>query len=221
MSKYLLGGAVAAVLVATASAIAQVPAPAPVAPQAHNQAWQGRTAVETRADVAAHVRTMFDRLDANHDGSITKAEAEAAKAKGGEWAERRMHSGGAGGQMADGGAMFNRLDANHDGSVSRAEFDAAHAQRQQRIATRDQNADGRPDGGRMGARMGGGHGMRAMGGRMFEMADANHDGRVTIQEATDAALRHFDTADVNRDGQLTPDERMQMHQRMRAERRPG
>jgi Ca2+-binding EF-hand superfamily protein len=217
MNKYLLGGSVAAVLVATTSAIAQVPAPAPVAPQVHNQAWQGRTAVQTRAEVAAHVRKMFDRLDANRDGSITKAEAEAVKAKGGEWAERRMHRGGAGGQKADGGAMFNRLDADHDGSVSRAEFDAAHAQREQRVATRDQNGDGRPDGGRMG----GGHGMRAMGGRMFEMADANHDGRVTIQEATSAALRHFDTADVNRDGQLTPDERTQMHQRMRAERRPG
>jgi hypothetical protein len=56
---------------------------------------------------------------------------------------------------------------------------------------------------------------------MFEMADANRDGRVTLQEATNAALRHFDTADVNRDGRLTPEERMQMHQRMRAERRRG
>ena len=63
--------------------------------------------------------------------------------------------------------------------------------------------------------------MGGMGGHMFEMADANRDGRVTLQEATNAALRHFDTADVNRDGQLTPEERMQMHQRMRAERKPG
>ena len=50
-------------------------------------------------------------------------------------------------------------------------------------------------------------GMSGFGGRMFDLADANHDGRVTLPEATDAALRHFDTADVNRDGQLTPDER--------------
>ena len=56
---------------------------------------------------------------------------------------------------------------------------------------------------------------------MFELADGNRDGRVTLQEATNAALRHFDTADLNRDGQLTPQERMQMHQRMRNERKPG
>jgi hypothetical protein len=30
-------------------------------------------------------------------------------------------------------------------------------------------------------------------------------------------LRHFDMADANHDGQITPDERKQMHQRMRAE----
>ena len=37
------------------------------------------------------------------------------------------------------------------------------------------------------------------------------DGRVTLQEAQAAALRHFDMADANRDGQITPDERRQMH----------
>jgi hypothetical protein len=51
------------------------------------------------------------------------------------------------------------------------------------------------------------------------MADANRDGRVTLPEATNAALRHFDMADLNRDGQITPDERMQMRQRMRTEHR--
>ena len=217
MNKYLLGGAVAAVMVAIAPVVAQIPAPAPVAPQVQNQAWHGRASVQTRAEVAAHVRTIFDRLDSNRDGSITKAEADAAKAKPGQWAGRRMHGGAAGGQMADRGAMFDRLDANHDGSVSRAEFDAAHAQRQQRIASHDQNGDGRPN----GRRIGGGHGMGGMGGQMFERADGNRDGRVTLQEATNAALHHFDTADVNRDGQLTPDERKQMHQRMRAEHKPG
>ena len=58
-------------------------------------------------------------------------------------------------------------------------------------------------------------------GHMFDMADANRDGRVTLQEATAAAYRHFDMADVNRDGRITPDERVQMRQRMRTERRPG
>ena len=63
----------------------------------------------------------------------------------------------------------------------------------------------------------------AMGlrGRMFDMADANRDGRVTMAEGTAAAYRHFDMADANRDGQITRDERLQMRQRMRAERQPS
>jgi Ca2+-binding EF-hand superfamily protein len=223
MNKYLLGGTVAAALVAIGPAIAQTPAPAPVAPQIQDRlgdaGWQGRarSAVHTRAEVAAHVRTMFDRLDSNRDGAITKAETEAVKIVHRERIVKRMQGRpGAGGPGIDRGAMFDRMDANHDGSISRAEFDALHAQRQQRLAMRDHNGDGRPDFRRMRGMHAGG-----MGGRMFELADANRDGRVTLQEATNAALRRFDTADVNRDGQLTPEERMQMHQRMRAERKPG
>ena len=222
MSKCLLGGAMAAALVAIAPAFAQAPAQAPVTPQIQDRlgdaGWHGRvrSAVHTRTEVAAHVRTMFERLDSNRDGAITKAEIEAAKANRSERMAKRIarHRGGAG-QPADRGAMFDRLDANRDGSISRAEFDAAHARRMTRV---DTNGDGRPDVRRMGARM---RGMGGMGGHMFELADANRDGRVTLQEATNAALRHFDTADINRDGQLTPQERMQMHQRMRAERKPG
>jgi hypothetical protein len=63
-------------------------------------------------------------------------------------------------------------------------------------------------------RMGGGMGMGGLRGAMFEMADANRDGRVSLQEATDAAVRHFDMADANHDGRLAPEERMQVRQRM-------
>lgn len=210
MYKYLLSGAVAAVMVASSPAIAQMPAPAPGAPVVQNQVLHGRATVQTRAAVAAHVRAMFDRLDSNRDGSIIKAEAEAAKASHGDRAGRHMP----GGAMAGRRGMFDRMDANHDGNISRAEFDAMPMHRAHDMAM---GAGGNSDGMMMkhGGKMGG------MGGRMFDMADANHDGRVTMQEATNAALRHFDMADVNRDGQLTPDERMQMHQRMRAERKPG
>lgn len=208
MNKYLLGGAVAAAMVGITPVIAQMSAPAPVAPLVQNQsARQGHMSVQTRAEVAAHVRTMFDRLDSNRDGSITKAEGEAAKAKRGDRAGKRMERhGGAGGQMADRGAMFDRMDANRDGSISRDEF------------TRAPMRGGGDGSGKHGmhAGMGG-----ALGGQMFEMADINRDGRVTLQEATNAALKHFDTADVNHDGRLTPEERMQMHQRMHSERRPG
>lgn len=225
MSKYLLGGALAAAMVAMAPALAQVPTqtpkPAPVVPQVQNHlgepGWQGsgRTSVHTRAEVAAHIQTMFAKLDSNRDGSITKAESEAAKGERHKRIEKRVERHGGGkSKAADRRGMFDRIDTNRDGTISRSEFEAAPARHERRIVT----ADGGPGMNNMrGMRMG----MGGLHGRMFDMSDANHDGRVTLQEATNAALRHFDTADVNRDGRLTPEERMQMHQRMRAERRPG
>jgi hypothetical protein len=63
-------------------------------------------------------------------------------------------------------------------------------------------------------------GMGGFGGRLFEMADANKDGRVSLAEAQAAALAHFDRADTNRDGQITPEERSKAHATMR-ERRPS
>jgi EF hand len=65
------------------------------------------------------------------------------------------------------------------------------------------------------------HGMGGFGGHLFEMADANHDGRVSLQEAESAALQHFDRADLNHDGRITPDERRQAHELMRRDRRSG
>ena len=61
------------------------------------------------------------------------------------------------------------------------------------------------------------HGMGGMGfgGHLFEMADANKDGRVSLAEAQAAALEHFDRADLNHDGKLTPEERQQARQLMR------
>jgi hypothetical protein len=60
--------------------------------------------------------------------------------------------------------------------------------------------------------------MAGLGGRMFELADANRDGRVTVQEATATALQRFDRTDANRDGQLTREERQQARQQRRAQR---
>jgi hypothetical protein len=62
-----------------------------------------------------------------------------------------------------------------------------------------------------GMMMGSMHGMH---GRMFEMADGNKDGRVSLQEAQDAAVLHFDMADTNHDGWLSRGEVILMRQRM-------
>ena len=64
-----------------------------------------------------------------------------------------------------------------------------------------------------------GMGMGGFGGHLFEMADANHDGRLTLQEVQAAALAHFDKADLNHDGRITPEERRQVHETIRFERR--
>jgi hypothetical protein len=135
---------------------------------------------------------------------------------------KRMHQRADGQRVAAGahnrGAMFDRLDANRDGNISRSEFESAHAQRQERrVVIREKREGAGASGAMHGMRHGGG--MGGLGGHMFDMADANRDGRVTMQEATAAAYRHFDMADVNRDGKITREERMQMHQRMRTEHR--
>lgn len=193
MKKLFLGGAAAAAALTILPALAQ--APTPVAPRAH---MQDRT--QTRADVAQHVQSMFARLDADRNGWLTKAEADAGKEqRRGMRSERRADH------------TFEQLDTDRNGSISRAEFDAAHAKRGERMA--EHRHDRMEKGG-----MAGGH---MLGGRMFEMSDANRDGRVSLQEATASALQHFDMADANRDGQITRDERTQMRQKMRAERRPG
>ena len=197
MKKLLIGGAV---LLASAAAIAQV-APVP--------ALQAKAAkVHTRAEVQTKVAEHFAKLDTNRDGSVTKAEAGAAsQGMRAHFVERRKERREGRREHA-----FERLDANRDGAISRGEWDAGAAQREQRMASRDRDGDGRRDGRRF-------RGMHGLGGHMFEMADANRDGRVTLQEAQAAALKHFDMADANRDGQVTPDERRQMHERMRAEHR--
>jgi hypothetical protein len=54
--------------------------------------------------------------------------------------------------------------------------------------------------------------------RLFEIADANKDGKVSLEEAQKAALEQFDSADVNHDGVLSPDERRQAIKSERSKR---
>ena len=194
MKKLLIGVAALALVTPAIAQIAQAPAPA--APQVR------AAKVHTRAEVQAKVAEHFARLDSNRDGFVTKAEADAAKAQFADRIHKR-----AGEHRAN---AFERLDTNKDGSISRAEWDARTAQREQRIAERGEHRGGRFM-----------RGMHGFGGHLFEMADANRDGRVSLQEAQTAALKHFDMADSNRDGQITPDEHRQMRQRMHTQHQPG
>ena len=215
MKEFLIGSA-AIVLAGAAFAQAPIAQPAQAAKAPHADR------VQTRDEAVAKVREHFARLDTNRDGVLTQAEADAGREiikqrmvhKRAERGDRKLEHM----QHRDPAAAFDRLDANKDGSISRDEFAKGHEMRIERRVERRGGEAGAP--GAPGAmkmhRMGG----MMMGGHMFAMADANKDGRVTLQEATDAAVRHFDMADANRDGRITREERMQMHRQMREQRAP-
>ena len=202
MTRLLVAGLMVAVAIPL---IAAAPPAAPMPPMSGMHAGAMRTRVMTRAEVEGHVAKMFARVDANHDGVITKAETDAAhQAMAGKWQGRHGdHAmgkmGATGGMHRDPAAAFDRIDANHDGMISRAEFVQAHAMREQKMG----EMKGMP--GMKGIRGG-------MADRIFEKADTNRDGRVTQAEAQAEAFAHFDSIDTNRDGRITPEERQAAHQ---------
>ena len=144
----------------------------------------------TRAEAQARAETMFDKMDVNHDGVINQADREA------KMAER-----------------FDKIDTNHDGTISRAEFMAAHQHMGGHGADRAVGGEGRKG---PGKRMhGGGH--DRMGGMMLlRMADPGHTGTVTKQAFVNAALAMFDKADLNHDGTVTVAERKAARDAMKA-----
>jgi Ca2+-binding EF-hand superfamily protein len=237
MKKLLIGGAVAALAIVIAPAVAQpapppppgvaqgtAPAPMPPAPpRMHMKMMSDR--VMTRDEVVQHVRKLFARLDSNKDGYLTREEMNAAHRKMmGMHGAMEGRPGEHGFKHPDRAAMFERLDTNHDGSISRQEFMAAQPQLEHRVMIFRNGPEGGPGApggpGEPGMKMRM-HGMGGFGGHLFETADANHDGRVSLPEAEAAALAHFDRADLNHDGKITPEERRQAHQLMRGERRPS
>lgn len=151
----------------------------------------------TRSDVQTRVKTHFAEMDSNKDGSVTQAEIDAGRAA--KKAERHDE-------------MFTKMDTDKNGSISRAEFDTHHA------GMMHSGHRGRGDHQAMKSGHGGRHGdMGRMGGRMFAMADANKDGKVTEAEATSAALARFDSVDTDRNGTISDAERQAAREKMRTE----
>ena len=195
MKLFLIG--TAAALTVAGAAVAQT-APVPPTTPAQPHTMKVRFAKpETRAEMQARVTKMFARLDANRDGFVTREEAQAMHAQMAAKMQQRMAQR-AQNPGANRAKAFDRIDSNHDGMISRDEFASAPP----------------PQG--MMMRMAGMH--RGLGGQMFDVADLNKDGRVSLAEAQQAALQHFDRADLNHDGVLTPEERQQAHQLMRSKR---
>ncbi|MEZ5655022.1 MAG: EF-hand domain-containing protein [Sphingobium sp.] len=192
-----------AVLIASA-ALAAIAVPAIAAHHEGDGGHKMMMADMTKADVEAKLKERFAMVDTDKDGAITKEEIKAQRAA--KRAERMD-------------AHFKKMDADGNGSISRAEFDTAHADRggKMKMAMRDGGGD--RDGHRkMGHR--GHHGMK-MGGKMFDMADANNDGKVTMAEAKTAAMTHFDKVDADKNGTITSQERMDYWKAKKADWKAG
>ncbi len=136
-------------------------------------------APQTRAEAQARVKALFDRMDADRNGTVTSEEAVANRAaRRAEMRNRR----------------FEMLDTNNDGSISKAEF--------------DQTGTMRGGMGRRGAMAGGrGKNRRVGQGGMGRHFDTNGDGTVSETEMTAATMARFDMIDANKDGTVTPEER--------------
>lgn len=92
---------------------------------------------------------------------------------------------------------FQLGDTNHDGFISRAEF----AQRMTVILNRDAPPT-KEDAQRM----------LDAANRAFNNVDANHDGKLSLSEASVRPLKAFDMMDINHDGILTVAEKAAAHQ---------
>lgn len=225
MKTHLITGLAVAAVALPVFASAQTPS---ATPPGHHAA-PGKSI--TRADVSQKVQQHFARLDTDRDGFITKAEADAAREMRRSYRDQRMDKRGP--------AIFDRLDTNKDGVVTRAEAEPFFANRQVDIAhvepgdtkprrnwdalvsRHDANKDGAISRAEFEAgraqhaqKLGQRHPAAGMhhagvGGPMFDEADSNSDGRVSLEEANAAALAHFDAADTDRDGIVSRSEMRQ------------
>jgi Ca2+-binding EF-hand superfamily protein len=130
---------------------------------------------QSRADAQARMKSIFDRIDANHDGVIIRAEFDAYRA-----AQLAAWQAG----RRDGiDLAFAAMDADGNGEISQAEFDRFAESGRPRVLHQS-----------------------AAGGSWFDRADANHDDKVTLDEAQSSAMAIFDAADADHNGTVTPQE---------------
>jgi Ca2+-binding EF-hand superfamily protein len=128
MKKLTIVGVIG-VAVASTQAGAQAPAQAPPTQSALPQDM-------TRQQAQQFSDSMFQRLDTNHDGTLTRQEAEAVVQQMGGRGHMIERTFGTAQSLtltqfeAAALARFDAEDTNHDGVVSAAERDAARAARQ-------------------------------------------------------------------------------------------
>jgi Ca2+-binding EF-hand superfamily protein len=153
----------------------------------------------------AMAASFFERVDANKDGQVARAEAEGAGQqffdrfdlnKDNEVTAREADDGARVMREEELDARFKALDKNGDGrlTLEEAKVPAMFFERldtnQDKVATREEF--------RAVAKLNGGGGDLG-----FKRVDRNGDGKVTRAEATEAVLLRFASADPNGDGIIT------------------
>jgi Ca2+-binding EF-hand superfamily protein len=144
-------------------------------------------------EFAGPIRVSFERADKQSAGAIFCRPANAGNAppaKGHR--SRRSSSRGA-------GTFCPRDDLNHDGKVTRAELDQALHQ-QFASASKAGALTKEQFEGMQHSRA------EASSGRAFQRLDANHDGKLTLQEFAASQQKTFARMDKNGDGTITRDE---------------
>jgi Ca2+-binding EF-hand superfamily protein len=121
---------------------------------------------------------IFEAMDLNKDGLITKKEFDAYHNK-----------------------HFKKMDANHDGKITIEEFEEAHSALHKDHCDEPHHRYGQQHG--YDTEQG-----KSFISKRFEAADTNHDGGISREEAKSMPmiLEHFDQLDTNKDGKVTEDE---------------
>jgi opacity protein-like surface antigen len=132
MTKFLFAAAALAAIATQGQAQDAAPAPQDQAAPQGNLRGNWLQADQTRQQAQQRADMMFQRLDANRDGTLTRQEVDQAMAQMGQGGGK----GGRGGRFA--ARMADRLFSQGD-SVTQAQFEA---QALQRFDRQDLNHDG-------------------------------------------------------------------------------
>ena len=183
-------------LIATALGALAAAAPAQAA-QAAKEPQPAR-----KADLQKRLDARFAQMDTSKDGSLTRAEVEAAHASFVKLTRAVVTR-----QMRQ---EFTAADSNKDGKISLAEMTAAAPPSGKASAAKaferfDSNKDGQVSPAELTAAA---PNVKLTGADEFmRRFDADKDGKVTSAEYIKPALAAFDAIDSNKDGTLSAQER--------------
>lgn len=116
-------------------------------------------------------------------------------------------------ERPDPAELFAQADTNHDGVVSRQEFLAARAARFHKL---DRNHDGYLTDADIPRFMRNNAGAMQKFHALLQMADTNHDGKVSREEFMAVGNRMFDLIDTNHDNVIDQAEMQQAAERLKA-----